>query len=161
MGGKEEREAARRDLEKIRARERAAREQRIQDRLDAEAAQEDRDAKMDDAFMREARGMFGVELTEIEEFARENADDLIDAGEAQRVIQRARKQARGGWFTRPNKNKAARTLRGSKAVRDAAKQAKKKKDGCLGCAVVTVLTLAGSAGSVVWGAVELVAALTA
>jgi hypothetical protein len=164
MGSKEEREQARRDLEKLRARERAERDKQIQERLDAEAraeqAQRERDAKMDDAFDREAYELLGIEIDEIEEFARRSKTNRIDAVEAQRVIQQAKKQAKGGWFSRGNPRKALKTLKSSKAVRDAAKEAKKEK-GCFGCAVVALLTLTGVAGSVTWGVVELVAALTA
>lgn len=164
MGGRDEREQARRDLEKIRARERAERDKQIQDRLDeaakAEEAQRERDAKMDDAFDREAYELLGIEVDEIEEYAREHAGDLIDAEEAQRVIQRAKKQAKGGWFTKSNPAKAVKTLKSSKAVRNAAEQAKKEK-GCFGCAVFAVLMLTGVTASVTWGVVELVAALTA
>lgn len=155
MGRKEDREAARRDLEKIKARERARRDAEIQRRLEDEAAQEERDAKMDDAFMREARQVLGVELDEIEQFARDHADSVVDSDEALRVIAQARKQAKGGWLSSPDPDKANKTLRKSKAVRDVAEQAKKKK----GCAVFAVLMLTGAAWSMTWGVAELVAAL--
>lgn len=157
MGNKEDREAERRDLERVNARKRAERDAAILRGLEEEAAQEERQSKLDDAFMREARDVFGVELEEIEQYARDHADELIDGAEAHRVIQQARKQAKGGWLTRPNPRKAVKTLRGSKAVRDAAE--KSKKDGCFGCAVFAVLMLSGAAWAVTRGVVELVSAL--
>lgn len=158
MGRREEREAERWDLARINERRRAERDEAIQQRLDEQAAQEERDSKMDDAFLREARELFGVELEEIEEYARDHADDLIDADEAKRVIKEARKQAKGGWLSSPNPRKAAKTLKGSKAVRDAAEQARKKK-GCFLFTVLAGLALAGVAWSATWGVVELVAAM--
>lgn len=158
MGGREEREAERRDLARINQRKRAERDAAIQQRLDEQAAQENRDSKMDDAFLREAQDMFGIELTEIEEYARDHADSLVDGDKARRVIKEARRQAKGGWLSSPNPRKAARTLKGSKAVRDAAEQARKKK-GCFLFMVLAGLALAGVAWSATWGVVELVAAI--
>lgn len=162
MGSREEREQERRDLAKISGRKRAERDAAIQKRLDeqaaAETAQRERDSKMDGAFLAEAYDVLGFELDEIEEYARKHADDLIDATEAQRVIAQARRQAKGGWFTKGNSRKAVKTLKSSKAVRNAAEQAK-KKNGCFLFTALAGLALAGVAWVATWGAVELVSAL--
>jgi hypothetical protein len=163
MGSKDDRGKARRDLARINDRKRAERDAAIQRRLDEaaaqEAAQRDRDGKMDDAFLREAHDIFGLGLDELVDFVNEDHGDLVDGAEAKRVIREAKRQAKGGWLSKPNPRKAVKTLKGSKAVKKVAKAAKEKKDGCFGCAVVAVLILTGTAGSVVWGAVELVSAL--
>lgn len=158
MGSKEEREQARRDLARLNERKRAERDAVVLRRMEEQAAQEERDSKMDDAFLNEARDILGVELDEIEDFARKHADSLINADEAKRVIRKARNQAKGGWLFKGDLRKAAKTLKGSKAVRDAAKQTK-KKNGCFLFAALVGLALSGAAWAATWGVVELVSAI--
>jgi len=110
-----------------------------------------------DNFVKQNWGVSMAEMSKIENASIDGVtkDDVI---EAQRVIRQARREAKGGWFLAGNPRKAAKRLKSSKAVNKVAGAAKKKKDGCFGCAVVALLMLTGAAGSAIWGAVELVVA---
>lgn len=128
-----------------------------------EAAEKDAEVAqwLDDDLDNFVKGYWGVSLAEMSEISSATIDDVTsdDVDEAQRAIRQAQRQAKGGWFTRGNPEKAAKTLKRSKAVGKVAGAAKKKKDGCFGCAVFALLALTGVLGSAAWGAVELIAAL--
>lgn len=119
--------------------------------------------EMDAAFDKEFQELFGqtpyeygVELDK--EMLKGQGVSERDIDEAQRVIKRAAQQAKGGWFSGKNPKKAAKTLKGSSAVKKVAKASKKGK----GCAV-TLLALASGGlvtlAALIYGAAEAVASV--
>lgn len=74
-----------------------------------------------------------------------------------RDAQAARKAMEGGWLSGPDPEKAAKILKGNSNLKGLAKSRTEKS-----CFIFALLLLAGfgtAAGSIVWGAIELVGAL--
>lgn len=122
-----------------------------------QAAQAGRDRKMDDEFMGDAFYLLGVNPSDLAKFrkeADEAAQGLVNSEEAMRIIKKGQKA-----YNKGDREKARRILNSNQDVKKIAKAAKKGK----GCAVVSLLMLmvGGSAAyGLIYGAVEVVSALS-
>jgi len=131
-------------------------------RMAREAAEEEarerdlNDQQVDDSLMFETFEVLGLRASEVAKFQKEAEEalkDRIDMDDAMRVIEKGKKLHKKG-----KKAEAEKLLKGNKNVQKISKAQQKKK----GCGVIAILLLAiggTAAGSVVWGAVEVISAL--
>lgn len=131
------------------------REQAIQRRLDAEAAQEVAEQragrKLDESFDSEMEGLLGMPLDDVRALFDHNRSDVDPK------LRKAMQEA--GKLARANKPQRAAKIvrRNQKDARAAIK--KTQKSGCVVVALLMLAAVSSVVGAGVWGAVEVVSAL--
>jgi hypothetical protein len=102
------------------------------------------------------RGFTSAEDELLDKFAKDKGYSRSETEAMKRTVARARKTAKGGFFTAPDPAEAEKILMSNRGIREM----RKSKKGC-GVIAVLLLGIGGSAiGAALYGAAEIVSALT-
>lgn len=118
----------------------------------------------DAAFDREFEDLFGVTPYDYgvkldHEYLKGQGVSKKDIDEAERIMRQARKTAKGGWFGGGNPKKAAKQLKGNKAVKKVGDATKKKGKGCAVVGLLILVVGSSSLAAAVYGAAQAIAAV--
>lgn len=135
------------------------RQEREQEREDAELAKKlDSDpefAKDFDASF--VRGFTSIEDELLDRFAKDKGYSASETAAMKRAVERAKKTARGGFFTAPNPEEAEKILMSNRGIREMRKS--KEDKSCFIAGLLMVAFFGSAIAATLYGAAEALAAL--